>query len=141
MSSLVAPCGLNCGICPVYLANQNPDLAKTIAERNHITLEEAVCQGCHGEKGCIKINGATLCQTYDCVHNEKNLDFCYECDDFPCGKLAPCADRAKEIPHNTKIYNLLSIRKMGMDKWLEQSQNILKNYFRGKKPRGGDEIQ
>lgn len=139
--SLVAPCGLNCDLCPVFQAGSNPDLAKIIAERNGITMEEAVCQGCRAEKGCIKVNGIEICHTFDCVNNQKKLDFCFDCEDFPCDKLAPCADRAKEIPHNTKIYNLLSIRKQGVDKWLQQSPVISKNYYRGKKPRGGDEIQ
>ena len=83
--------------------------------------------------------GEQICETYDCCVNEKGLDFCYRCPDFPCSKLAPCADRATEIPHNTKIYNLLLIQKEGVTSLVEAADNLWRQYFRGKKVRAGAE--
>jgi len=131
-----------------------------------------VCLGCRAEEGCVAVVGEPVCATYNCAVNKKALDFCYQCEDFPCLKLAPCADRAQEIPHNSKIYNLLSLQKLGLEGWLkpcaDRAQEIPHNskiynllslqklglegwlksadslwgqYFKGKKPRPGDDVQ
>ncbi len=136
---LVSACGLHCGICPIYLATKDRALAEKIASDRNLKPEYIHCMGCRAEKGVIPIMGPPICQTYDCCVNKKKLDFCYQCDEFPCLKLVPCSDRASEIPHNTKIYNLLLIQKKGLENWLKEARNIRRLYFKGKKKRGGDE--
>ncbi|MFC1913007.1 DUF3795 domain-containing protein [Chloroflexota bacterium] len=139
---LAAPCGLYCGCCYIYKANDDKVLAKDIAQKWGIKPEEAKCRGCVEEKGACKMlfHGA-VCPTYECAVNQNGLRFCYECEDFPCLKLAPAADRAHEIPHNMKIYNLISIQRMGLKKWLEEAEQKWNQYYQGKKPRGGSELQ
>ena len=139
---LVAPCGLYCGCCYIYKASYDKALAEDIARKRGIKSEKVRCLGCMEEKGACKMlfNGA-VCPTYECAVNQKGLRFCYECEDFPCLKLAPAADRAQEIPHNMKIYNLISIQRTGLEKWLEEAERRWDQYYRGKKPRGGDELQ
>ena len=73
--------------------------------------------------------------------NERGVEFCFQCADFPCLKLAPCADRANVIPHNQKVYNLVLMQKLGVKDWAEQARDIWSRYFRGKKPFGGSEIK
>ena len=141
IEELVAPCGLYCGTCPIYKASSDRALAEKIAQRRGISPEQVNCHGCQIEKGVIKMLGESVCRTYDCATNKKAVEFCYQCEEFPCLKLAPCADRAQEIPHNMKIYNLVSIQKMGLGKWLERAEEIRGQYFHGKKIRGGDELQ
>jgi len=138
---LIAPCGLYCGACPLYKAASDPALAQKIAQRQNIPLEAASCAGCRPLQGHIKIMGEPGCGTYDCAINQRGVDFCYNCPDFPCLKLAPCSDRAQELPHNTKIYNLILLSKMDPEQWVAEAEARLRNYFRGKKPRAGDEIQ
>ena len=140
MKELVAPCGLYCGACAVYKASSDRALAEKIAQRRGISPDKVRCRGCRAEKGIIGMQGTSVCRTYDCAVNQK-VEFCYQCKDFPCLKLAPCADRAQEIPHNMKVYNLVSIRSMGLERWLETAEKAWNQYFRGKKPRGGDELQ
>lgn len=139
---LIAPCGLYCGFCYIYKASNDEALAKEIAKKRGIKLEDVKCLGCVEERGACKMlfNNA-VCPTYECAVNQKSLRFCYECKDFPCLKLAPVADRAQEIPHNMKIYNLISIQRMSLKKWLEEAERRWNQYFQGKKPRGGDELQ
>jgi hypothetical protein len=91
-------------------------------------------------KGRMAGIGEPVCSTYACTVSQ-NVEFCYECADFPCLKLAPCADRAGEIPHNTKIYNLLIIKKDGVDAFTQNYRTRIRQYLRGKKPRPGGEIE
>ena len=101
-----------------------------------------VCVGCRPMRGLVPVMGSKVaCETYTCSANDKKVEFCYQCDDFPCLKLAPCADRAQEIPHNSKIYNLLTLQKLGIDAWLERYPTLVRQYRRGKKPRAGGDIQ
>ena len=92
-------------------------------------------------EGVVSIaSGETACETYACALSN-NVEFCYECDDFPCLKLAPCADRAQELPHNTKVYNLVLMEKKGIDSFIEKYRERIRQYRRGKKPRPGGDIQ
>ena len=141
--ALITPCGLYCGICPLYLARTDEALRKRIAEGQGIAVEEVfVCDGCRPLGGKIPMAGGELvCDTYACAVDDKKIEFCYECADFPCLKLAPCADRAQELPHNTKVYNLLLLQKDGIDAWIEKYPSLTKQYRRGKKPKPGGDIQ
>ena len=141
--ALIAPCGIYCGSCPLYIARTDEALRTKIAERQGILVEKVlVCAGCRPSKGLVLVSGGDpICDTYACAVNDKKVEFCYECKDFPCLKLAPCADRAQEIPHNTKVYNLLWLQKLGIDAWLERYPNLWRQYLRGKKPNPGGDIQ
>jgi len=141
IEELAAPCGLYCGACPLYKAQTDRVLAEKLAPRLGLPVEACVCSGCRAQKGRVSVMGEEVCDTYDCCVNERGLDFCYRCPDFPCSKLAPCADRATEIPHNTKIYNLLLIQKKGIRSLAEVADNLWRQYFRGKKVRAGGEPQ
>ncbi len=137
---LVAPCGLYCGGCLLYKACTDKVLAEKIAQRRGVSVEELpVCLGCRPHQGCVPSMGGAVCATYACV-NQRKLEFCYECKNFPCLKLAPAADRAQEIPHNNKIYNLLLLQKWGLENWLKRADELWMQYYRGKKPHGGDEL-
>ena len=139
--TLISPCGLYCGSCTRYRARSDEALRKKMAEREGIAVEEVrLCVGCR-QSGGMASRGDVACDTYACAVDAKEVEFCYECEDFPCLKLAPCADRAQGIPHNTKIYSLILLQKLGLDAWLEEYETRLRQYYRGKKPRGGTEIQ
>ena len=140
---LISPCGLYCGQCPLYRARTDKTLRQRIAEGQGIPVEEVpLCEGCRPLQGLIPVSGLeAVCETYACAVDDKKVEFCYQCEDFPCLKLAPCADRAQEIPHNTKIYNLLCLQKSGIDAWIEKYADLMRQYRRGKKPRAGGAIQ
>jgi hypothetical protein len=64
---LIAPCGVNCFNCYVYLRPKNN------------------CSGCRSystdkPRHCIN------CSRKRCAE-EKKLDFCFECDKYPCTKI------------------------------------------------------
>lgn len=131
--NMTAPCGLDCFNCPMFLAKTNTELRKKIAQGMHLPMEKAVCNGCRNEKGTIGFLGMVEpCSAYKCTQ-KRGIDFCFECPDFPCDHLHPYADKASLVPHNTKVFNLCLIKKMGLDRWAKEKAKIVKDtYFKGK---------
>ncbi|MFH1090377.1 MAG: DUF3795 domain-containing protein [Pseudomonadota bacterium] len=130
---MTAPCGLDCFNCPMYQARESEDLRNKIASRLGLSPQEAQCPGCRPLGGTIPFLGMTQpCKVYRCI-SEKGLDFCGDCEDFPCDNLHPYADRADRVPHNTKVFNLCLIKKMGLEKWAqEKAAEVKKTYYKGK---------
>ncbi len=129
---MTAPCGLDCFNCPMYLANENQELRKKISQKMGIPYENAVCKGCRAHNGTIPFLGMTEpCSVYKCIQ-KKGFQFCNECPDFPCDHLHPYADKASQVPHNTKVFNLCLIKKMGLESWAENKAKSVKDaYFKG----------
>lgn len=107
MLSRVAPCGLHCGKCLAYTdgdirkaaIKMKADLGnfEPYADRFALLLDpifekyrdfklvldylaEASCNGCRKEK--CKVYKA--CKVRDCALEDKKVEFCFECDEFPC---------------------------------------------------------
>jgi len=130
---MTAPCGLDCFNCPMYLAGENKDLRSAIARNLNIPTERAVCKGCRNENGTMKfLNKSEPCNVYKCTE-EKKIQFCCDCSDFPCDHLHPYADKGNEVPHNTKVFNLCLIKKMGLEAWArDKAKSVKRTYFKGK---------
>lgn len=130
---MTSPCGLDCFNCPMYLAKDNQGLRAKIAQNLGISQEKVFCQGCRSEKGTIAfLNMSEPCSVYQCI-KKKGIDFCYECSDFPCDHLHPYADMASQRPHNTKVFNLCLIKKMGLESWAKtKAKSVRDTYFQGK---------
>jgi hypothetical protein len=130
---MTAPCGLDCFNCLMYLANEDEELRTKISENLGISFEQAVCKGCREEAGKPNfLNWTEPCNVYRCITKRK-LGFCYQCSDFPCDHLQPYADRASEVPHNTKVFNLCLIKKMGLESWAEtKARDVKHKYFKEK---------
>jgi hypothetical protein len=130
---MTAPCGLDCFNCSVYRAGENVELRRKISDNLGMPFEQAVCKGCRQENGKPAFLGwSEPCNVYRCITN-RNLDFCSECSDFPCDNLHPYADRASEVPHNTKVFNLCLIKKIGLEAWAKaKARDVRHTYFKGK---------
>ena len=64
------------------------------------------------------------------VLKAKVLSFVTICSDFPCDLLQPVRDKADGLPHNTKVFNLCLIKKMGLEKWAkEKAKKVKEDYF------------
>jgi len=83
-SRLAAPCGIHCGMCPLYKALSDEKLRDTLAQRMNVPPEKATCQGCRAIDGHCPVIGQQ-CATYVCAR-EKGVDFCCDCSEFPCSK-------------------------------------------------------
>jgi len=140
LKTLISPCGLYCSACPVFLARTDASLRQRLAEARGVTPDKVfVCAGCKPMQGRV-FSAPEACPTWVCATGRK-VEFCYECPDFPCLKLAPCADRAQELPHNTKVYNLVLLQKEGAEVFAGRYRDRIRQYLRGKKPHTGGEIQ
>ncbi|MBI5593278.1 MAG: DUF3795 domain-containing protein [Deltaproteobacteria bacterium] len=130
---MTSPCGLDCFNCPLFLANEDTELRAGISEKLGLPIERAKCEGCRNAHGTIAFLGSTEpCDVYGCTER-KGITFCFECSDFPCDHLHPYADQAATRQHNTKLFNLCLIKKMGLDPWVEgKAKNVKDIYFNGK---------
>jgi len=103
-SKLIAPCGMNCGICSGYLREKNK------------------CPGCREMsnnpdycKKCIIRNCKVL--------KEKNLKFCSEkCDKYPCKRLKNLDKRYRIKYGMSMIENLTYIRDKGIRKFIQNEK-------------------
>lgn len=124
---LIAPCGLDCFNCEIHESNLTEEFAKAISDKLGVPDEAVSCKGCRRQDG-KHFHIPRGCVTLECA-KMKGVDLCCDCGEFPCAMLAPLADQAQRYPHNFKLYNLCRIKKVGVDKWIEESGDIRKKYF------------
>ena len=129
--ALIAPCGLDCFNCEIYENNLTNDLAELIHNKLGAAKSEIPCKGCRQQDGKHYHFPPEGCATLNCV-KVSGVEFCCDCDDFPCDYLAPMADGATFYPHNMKVYNLCRIQNVGLERWIEEAVQIRKRYFTGK---------
>jgi hypothetical protein len=104
---LIAPCGMNCGVCISYLAMKN--------DLNKKGFGKKYCAGC-------------LPRGKNCTFMAKQCDllgkglvrFCYDCTDFPCPRLKALDRRYRNSYHMSMIENLKFMRDYGIDRFLEK---------------------
>jgi len=100
ISLLIAPCGMNCGICYAFLREKNK------------------CPGCHGPNDSKPVT-RVVCKIKTCevIVNGK-AGFCFECTDFPCYKLKHLDKRYRTKYYMSMIANLQCIRDSGIAEFL-----------------------
>jgi len=126
--SLVAPCGIDCGICEGYLCRNDEELKEYLISRG-FPADRLPCDGCRAVKGNCPAKSDT-CTTWKCV-TDNAVTFCHECGEFPCNKLAAAADKANILPHNMKVYNLCVVKKRGVNAFVSESPGIKARYYKG----------
>lgn len=112
-NNLAAPCGAYCGACRDYLLWKK-DLFE---ERGR----KSGCKGCRiRNKNCTYIRR-------DCPPlRKKEFDFCYECEKFPCQKLEKIDALYRERYSVNMVGNLKRIEKIGVEKWLQEQEELYK---------------
>lgn len=119
--NLIAPCGMNCGICAGYLAFKHDIKNKGV--------KMSYCIGCRPrDKKC-----AFLKKRCDLLTHNK-VTYCYECKDFPCERLIHIDKRYRTHYKMSMIGNLKFIRKNGIEKFLKKEKQ------KWKCPKCGDVI-
>jgi hypothetical protein len=125
---LIAPCGIDCVNCEVYIENGRTEIWERFAAALKTTPDKIACPGCRKNNGCSVHQN---CETLACV-KEKGVGYCFECDMFPCDRLLPLAERADKVPHNLKVFNLCRIKLVGEKAFLDECALRRKKYFEGK---------
>ncbi len=104
LPELIAPCGINCRLCRAYIRN------------------EKACPGCRGgdtnkSKSCV------TCKIKNCEQIGKwKIEYCFDCDRFPCDRLAHLDKRYRTNYGTSAIDNLINIKKFGIS-WFVENEN------------------
>jgi len=107
---LLAPCGMDCNVCSGYLALKNDLKSKGV--------KMPYCKGCRPrDKQC-----AFLKKKCEKLRNHQ-IEFCYECSDFPCKNLQHIDKRYATRYRMSLIENLQTIKEHGIDKLIQTQQN------------------
>jgi hypothetical protein len=105
-AEMIAPCGMNCNVCRAVLDKEG---------------KNKKCPGCRPRgEGCIF--GKGLC---DKLVNSQ-IDFCHECESFPCARLKRLDKRYRTRYHYGFIEALEFIRDNGMKAHLANERKLWK---------------
>lgn len=91
----MAPCGMNCGICMAYLRDKNK------------------CPGCRNLTKTSKIS-CLNCKIRNC-----KVNFCFECQSYPCEKLKYLDKRYRNKYGMSMIENLNKIKEIGLEEFMK----------------------
>lgn len=100
--SMIAPCGMNCGVCPSHVRKTRQ------------------CDGCRG-KDTYKPGYCVKCVIKDC-EGRSDYDMCYLCGNFPCIGVQRMDARLKEKFDVGIIKNQQYIRQHGMEAFLDRER-------------------
>lgn len=102
--TLIAPCGMNCGICLAHLREKN------------------ICPGCRliikskakSRTNCIIRNCSLLAET--------DSKFCFDCTKFPCTRLKQLDKRYRTKYKMSMIENLGFIKSKGLENFIQKEK-------------------
>ncbi len=104
-TQLIAPCGMNCGICMAYLRDKN------------------VCKGCWSDNG-DKSKSCINCSIKNCnLLSKTDPTFCYGCTKFPCSRIKQLDKRYRLKYNMSMIENLHYIQDFGLENF-EKKESI-----------------
>lgn len=111
--TLTSCCGIDCATCSIYLAAQDTEAARRLAEAWQAAGTPDAqpdwfkCQGCRGERSaCWSDN----CELRSCC-TDRGLTHCGQCGDFPCATYLAWIG---PYPHHRAAYEkLLAERDSG----------------------------
>jgi hypothetical protein len=98
---LIAPCGMNCGLCLAFLRDKNK------------------CPGCRlfNKQEPVSI---VRCKIKNCeVIQKGKVKFCFVCESFPCYRLKHLDKRYRTKYKMSMIENLENIKKFGIRKFIK----------------------
>jgi hypothetical protein len=106
---LIAPCGMNCGICSSYLA-----LKYDVKKKD---LNIPYCKGCRPRgKLC-----AFLKKKCSLLLNN-SVQYCHQCNEFPCNNLSGIDKRYRTLYRMSMVENLLAIKEQGIEEFLKEQE-------------------
>lgn len=113
-NQLFSLCGLNCGLCPMFL--------------------NKYCPGCGGGEG------NQSCKIARCSMEHSGVEYCFQCGEYPCEKYTHIDDYDSFITHHRRKADLDRARQSGMEVYnTEQMEKarilgvLLSNYNDGRK--------
>ena len=124
---LVAPCGLYCGACPMYLATQENSekrleslMQQFSAGKMQMKREDLLCDGCIG--GGRVASFCRACAMRSCAEGKTNVTRCSDCPDVPCTKVTNFNNDGMQH-HSEVLENLRHMREMGISSWTKYEED------------------
>lgn len=103
-NSLIAPCGMNCGLCLAYQRSKN------------------TCSGCITADS-NKANHCSKCRIKNCEQLKlNNIKYCFDCKKYPCFRLKSLDKRYSTKYGMSMIENLNSIKQFGIQKFIKSEK-------------------
>ena len=113
-NQLFSLCGLNCGLCPMFL--------------------NKYCPGCGGGEG------NQSCKMAMCSMERDGVEYCFQCGEYPCSKYEHIDDYDSFITHRNRMADMKKVQQIGMEAYnAEQAErarildNLLAHYNDGRK--------
>lgn len=112
---LFSLCGLNCGLCPMQIRGD--------------------CSGCFNGSTCYQ-----TCPIAPCSVRHGNVDYCYQCSEYPCRRYDGIDSHDSLISHRNQKSDLAKAKEIGIDAYLEEQRakkrilsRLLEDYDDGRK--------
>jgi len=96
---MIGACGLDCDECDIMAATDNQMIASQLADwfkkvsNLYVDSRDVHCKGCRSD---IEDRWKKDCKIRQCCIEEKKLDFCNECREFPCELLVDWSKKDKK---------------------------------------------
>jgi hypothetical protein len=118
-AELLAPCGLYCGVCGVYMASRdnNRKLKDKLANAYGVTPGQIVCKGCLSNE---KFVYCRTCGIRACVMGKK-YEGCHQCNEFPCKFIN---DFPFPIGKKVILRSVPDRKRLGPEKWAKQKKIV-----------------
>ena len=100
-NQLFSLCGLNCGLCPMFL-NKN-------------------CPGCGGGEG------NQSCRIERCSMEHSGVEYCCQCNEYPCEKYEHIDELDSFITHRNQRADLEKVRQFGIEAY--NVEQVEKKYW------------
>ena len=97
-NQLFSLCGLNCGLCPMFLGNH--------------------CGGCG--------NGNQSCKIARCSLEHGEVEYCYECEYYPCEKYQAIDEFDSFITHKRQKTDMEKAMEIGIDEYNSEQKEKIK---------------
>jgi hypothetical protein len=102
-ANLIAPCGMNCGLCIGHLREKRP------------------CGGCFKLKDGNKPRVCRSCAIVNCDLQPES-GFCYDCEIYPCARLKNLDKRYRTKYGMSMIENLAYIKHHGLETFIKEEE-------------------
>jgi len=113
-NGLIAPCGMNCGLCIGHLR------------------EKQLCGGCFKIDDENKPKVCRSCKIVNCdLLTETESGFCFDCKKYPCTRLKNLDKRYRTNYGMSMIENLIYINNHGLEEFLKNEEDKWKCWVCG----------
>ena len=101
---LIAPCGMNCGLCRGYGREKNG------------------CPGCQGDDS-LKPRYCVTCRMKTCAETKPGgSKYCFTCDQYPCRRLRQLDKRYRSKYGMSMLENLDEIQRLGVRQFVKNQK-------------------